>query len=371
MDDTEDDAWYPPNANGLNEGYGSSHHPKVPVRDSTYAEEEDDDDEEEEEEEENGVQEVGKDDDDGGGDDDSDDVEDEDDEYNGRIGDGDIQRHHKKRKLRSLLSSYEFAPRVPPPSMAAASASKPSFGGRNSLTDWTEHETFILLDAWGDRFLKGGRKSLRTEEWQEVAEKVSQESKIERTETQCRNRLDTLKKKYKKEKMKLGEIGSPSSKWVYFKKMDMLMSSSQQEAGLSCGVDSGEYIFMNPRVYLNRANGLDEMRDSPGNSESADGEEDDSNGIPLKRARNGGRERGDGTSFRLLADSIKKFSEIYQKIEDSKRQQMLELEKMRMDFHRELDLQKRQILERARAEIAKIHQVDDEENEISAENISG
>ncbi|KAH7547303.1 hypothetical protein FEM48_Zijuj01G0295400 [Ziziphus jujuba var. spinosa] len=286
-----------------------------------------------------------------------------------RVEDVDLERHPKKRKLKSLVSSYEFAPRLPAQSAAATSAPRQSFGGRNSLTDWTERETFVLLEAWGDRFLQRGKKSLRSEEWQEVAEKVSEVSKIERTDTQCRNRLDTLKKKYKKEKIKFVETNG-TSKWVYFKKMDMLMSSPQQQAGLSCGLDSGEYVFMNPRVYLNRANGSDEMRDSPGNSESAEGDDDDSDGLPPKK-RKYGRESEDGSSFRLLADSIRKFSDIYEKIENSKRQQMVELEKMRMEFHRELEMQKRQIMERAQAEIAKIRQGDDEENDVSADNASG
>lgn len=384
--DTEDDARYPPIPYGANQSYGSSSRQKVISGRNTsafthngnsrYVEENDVDeddeyveDEEDDDHEENGVQRLGYDDED-----------DDEDEY------GDTQRHPKKRKLKSLLSSYEFAPRVPAPSAAAPPpppppAPKPAFGGRNSVADWSEHETFILLDAWGDKFLQHGRKSLRSEEWQEVAEKVSQESKIDRTDSQCRNRLDTLKKKYKKEKAKFSECGSFISKWVYFKKMDTLMCSQPQQSGLSCGVDSGEYVFMNPRDYLNRANGLDEMRDSPANSESAEGEEEDeeeededeeedSEGLPPRKRKTGKKENG--ISFKLLADSIQKFSDIYEKIENSKRQQMLELEKMRMDFHRDLELQKRQILERAQAEIAKIRQGDDdEENDVSAENISG
>lgn len=405
MDDTDDDARYPPNPYGGNhqQGYGSSRRQKLPVRGVTYSrevgnqyvndeDETDVDDDEDEvefgEEEENNNQNNGivpyvekdVDDDD---DDEDDEVEDHDndDEYN-EDDDGnrvnynwkaddldDVERHPKKRKLKSLVSSYEFAPRVPTPVMATP-ALRPSSGGRNALTDWNEHETFVLLDAWGDRFLQRGRKSLRSEEWQEVAEKVSEVSKIERTDTQCRNRLDTLKKKYKKEKLRMAETGDTGSKWVYFKKMDMLMSSPQQQGGLSCGMDSGEYVFMNPRAYLNRANGVDEMRDSPGHSESTAGEEDDSDGLPPKK-RKIGRESDDRSSFRLLADSIHKFSEIYEKIENSKRQQMLELEKMRMDFHRDLEMQKRQIMERAQAEIAKIRQGLDDENNVSVENASG
>ncbi|CAH2080429.1 unnamed protein product [Thlaspi arvense] len=98
------------------------------------------------------------------------------------------------------------------------------------------------------------------------------------------------------------------------------------------------------------------MGSSLGNSESAERAENDSDGLPPKRSKMD-RDKDDGASFRLLADSIEKFSEIYEKIENNKRRQLLELEKMRINFHRELELQKRQILERARAEIAKLRQV--------------
>ncbi|KAF2301301.1 hypothetical protein GH714_022489 [Hevea brasiliensis] len=295
MDDTEDDARYPPNPYGVNhqQGYGSSNRQKLPVKNSPYSRtvgnqyvDDDEEDENEGEDEEelgeddgennqnNGIQYVGKevDDDDYDEDDEDADVDEEEDEednqknYSRRINDVDLERHPKMRKLKSIVSSYEFAPRVPAPPVTASSAPKPSFAGRNPLTDWTEHETFVLLDAWGDKFVQRGRKSLRSEEWQEVAEK---------------------------------------------------------QGGLSCGVDSGEYVFMSPKVYLNRANGLDEMRDSPGNSEAAD-----------EAADVGTRE-------------------------------------MRMDFHRDLEMQKRQIMERAQAEIAKIQQGDDDNNDISADNASG
>ncbi|XP_062089413.1 trihelix transcription factor ENAP1-like [Humulus lupulus] len=412
MDDTEDDARYPPNPYGGNhhQGYGSSHRQKLPVQSGPYSrpvgdqyvdeddEEEDEDDElgEEEDDNDNGQnngyppvdKNVGDDEDNDDDDveeehedeedDENDEAEDEDHDkrqgYGRKNDDEDLQRHPKKRKLISLVSSYEFAPRVPsaPPSAATASTARVSFGGRSSLTDWTERETFVLLDAWGERFLQRGKKSLRSEEWQEVAEKVSEVSKIDRTDTQCRNRLDTLKKKYKKEKANSSMGGT--SKWSYFKKMDLLLSTANQQPGLSCGMDSGEYVFMNPRVYLNCANGLDEMRDSPGNSESEGS--DDSDGLPPKKRRSGrDNDCDEGSSFGLLANTIHKFGEIYEKIEDSKRQQMAELEKMRMDFQRDLEVQRRQIIERAQAEIEKIQQGgdddDDEEIDDSAENASG
>lgn len=312
------------------------------------------------------------------GDDDDDDDTDEDDDDDDEATEDDEDednddgtRPRKKRKLKNLISNYEFAPRVPPPAPPTHQAAppRPSSGARNLGVDWTEHETFVLLDAWGQRFLQLGRKSLRSEEWQEVAEKISQETNIERTNTQCRNRLDTLKKKYKKEKMRLEGVRGAgiASKWPFYRKMDMMLDNpppQEQQASLSCGLDSGEYVFMDPKFYLNRANGLDEMRDSPGNSESwrDDGEEDDdSDGLPPNGKRSRGRSV-ECSSFKLLANSIQKFSEIYEKIEVNKRKQMVELENMRMDFHRQLETQRRQLLEKAQAEIAKIRRANDDDD---------
>ncbi|KAL5572689.1 hypothetical protein UlMin_022286 [Ulmus minor] len=351
MDDMEDDAKYSSKPYAFNP-YNPSNRRRIPIRDApftrpiTYRYEEKDEDELEELDEELHQEDH--------------EVEEEDEERNGydRNFDEDeyFERHPKKRKLKNLASRYEFAPRV-----------KSSFGDRSPMfeSDWSEHSMFVLLEVWGDRFLQLGRKSLRSEDWVEVAEKVSEVSRIEKTETQCRNMMDLLKRKYKKEKMKMEEMGLKSSKWGYFQKMDMLMASlPRQKYGLACGVDSGEFVFMNTRVYLDRSNRFDEMRDSPVESESSEDESENwrnFSGIPSRR---GGGNGDDGSSFRVLADSVQKFGKIYEKIESSKRQQMMELENMRMEFYKELEMQKKQILEKTQAEIAKIQEEDDEDTSV-------
>ena len=111
------------------------------------------------------------------------------------------------------------------------------------------------------------------------------------------------------------------------------------------------------------------MRDSPGESESDDDDEEEDIG----GGGGGGDEdeEEDKMSYRVLADSIQKFGKIYEKIENSKRQQMMELEKMRLDFNRELELHKKQILERAQSDIAKIQEVDEDDTDTSGgENLS-
>ncbi|GMH14256.1 hypothetical protein Nepgr_016097 [Nepenthes gracilis] len=307
MDEVEDDSCYPQYSYSVkNQPQSTENHCAI------EGEEDEDDGWGEEKDEENGIHGVGIV-DKGSFDDDEDDEPDD-----RTLGMG---RHLKKIKLRSLISSYEFVPRVP----ATAAFARSSFVGRNSLAEWTEHETFVLMEAWGDRLLQLGRKSLQSEEWKQVAEKVSRESKTRRTDTQCRNRLDTLKKKYKKEK---AGIISGSSKWVYFKKMDILMSSM---------------VSLKPSM----------------------GEEVDSDGLPPKRKS---KERK--TTFHLIVDSIQEFSEIYERIESNKREKMEELEKMRINFQEEMEMRRRKLMDKARAEIEKIRRGDDEEKEISAENLS-
>lgn len=256
------------------------------------------------------------------------------------------KRHPKKRKLESFVSNYAFAPRS---------------------DAWSEDESFVLLDVWGERYSDLGRRSLRGEDWVDVTEKVAEMSGRERTEAECRSQLDVLKNKYKKEMVKVG-VGNVS-KWVFFKKMDALLNlRTRGYGGLGCGLDSGEYVFMNPRVYLDRSNVVDEMRDSPGQSD----EDNEDEGVGDDNKDLSGDELIDGESARLLANSIQKFGEVYEKIEESKRRQMVELETMRQDFQRELELQKKQIVERAQAEIAKMREVDeddeDENTDTSVEN---
>ncbi|CAK7334918.1 unnamed protein product [Dovyalis caffra] len=260
-----------------------------------------------------------------------------------------FERYPKRQRRKNQVSNFEFAPRNP---LSYEDGDRDG----NSAVEWSEHEKFVLLEVWGDKFLQLGRNSLRSEDWVDVAEKLSETSKIERNEAQCRQMMDVLKRKYKKEKAR-----GNYSKWVYFNKMDMLMKQESGTVGgfsLACGVDSGEYVFMDTRVYLDRANMNDEMRDSPCESEE-EGEEEEEGG-------SGGHEGVKG--LRVLAESVQKFGEIYGKIESSKREQMMELERMRIEFQRDLELQKKQILERAQVEIAKIREEDDGEDEYNFED---
>lgn len=239
------------------------------------------------------------------------------------------------------------------------------FSHKDPADDWSETATLILLETWREKFLQSGKRSLRPEQWVEIAKRVSAGSKTFRTDAHCRNRFETLKKKYKREKSKQIR-GFGVSKWAYFRQMDSLVSPPHSHVGLQCGLDGGEYVFLNPRVYLAQSS-FDDLSDSPAEEDDDVDEEDG-------RAK---RFRGsdDEDCFRVLADSIKRFGEIYERIESNKRQGMLDLEKMRKEIDGDLEAQKSQILEQTKVALAKIWQgggnANNDDIDASVTNMSG
>uniref|UniRef100_A0A7N0TED7 Myb/SANT-like DNA-binding domain-containing protein n=1 Tax=Kalanchoe fedtschenkoi TaxID=63787 RepID=A0A7N0TED7_KALFE len=120
---------------------------------------------------------------------------------------GGLERNSKKRKMKSVMD-YEDGG-------SANGGGSRELGARNGIREWSEHETFLLLEAWGDRYLQLGRKSLRSDDWKELAEKVSEASEIDRSDVECRNKMDTLKKRYRKEKAKMEQNYTDSMKGAF------------------------------------------------------------------------------------------------------------------------------------------------------------
>ncbi|XP_062217099.1 trihelix transcription factor ENAP2-like [Phragmites australis] len=97
---------------------------------------------------------------------------------------------------------------------------------------WSEGETAALVDAWGSRYLELNRGSLRQPQWREVADAVnsrpgaSARRRPPRTDIQCKNRVDTLKKKYKAERARGG-----ASPWAFYGQLDLLVGPTVAGGG--------------------------------------------------------------------------------------------------------------------------------------------
>ncbi|KAL5579624.1 hypothetical protein UlMin_012066 [Ulmus minor] len=104
-------------------------------------------------------------------------------------------------------------------------------GGREDC--WSESATAVLIEAWGERYLELSRGNLKQKHWKEVADIVSSREdygKTPKTDIQCKNRIDTVKKKYKMEKAKMA-AGAGPSKWPFYDRLDHLIGPSAKISG--------------------------------------------------------------------------------------------------------------------------------------------
>lgn len=276
-------------------------------------------------------------------------------------------------------------------------------GGREDC--WSEGATSVLIDAWGERYMELSRGNLKQKHWKEVADIVSSRedyNKTPKTDIQCKNRIDTVKKKYKLEKAKLAAGGGPS-KWPFFQRLDHLIgptakiptpSSAAQKVpiGIPVGVRSVRQYqqhqqqkhhqqqtqqqkqkmqYRRSRVPSDSESSPSEHEDSPDSTDSFPPEtvkrpriqrELNSNPVirstgPIRGGKGGGNRGGRwGNSVRELTRAIMKFGEAYEQAETSKLQQVMEMEKQRMKFTKDLELQRMQFFMKTQLEISQLKQ---------------
>ncbi|XP_031278432.1 trihelix transcription factor ASIL2-like [Pistacia vera] len=261
-------------------------------------------------------------------------------------------------------------------------------GGREDC--WSEGATAVLIDAWGERYLELSRGNLKQKHWKEVADIVSSREdyrKTPKTDIQCKNRIDTVKKKYKLEKAKILS-GGGASKWVFFEKLDQLIGptakipvplatapavtppaagSSRVPMGIPVGLRTPMVAAVKNQhqIHLRKRSGSGSGMAAAVETESDESEEESRDSMdsfpPAKRIRvavdlgKGRKEKGGwGDSVRMLTQAILKFGEAYEQAESAKLQQVVEMEKQRMKFAKELELQRMQFFMKTQLEISQI-----------------
>lgn len=296
-------------------------------------------------------------------------------------------------------------------------------GGREDC--WSEGATAVLIEAWGERYLELSRGNLKQKHWKDVADIVGSREdymKTPKTDVQCKNRIDTVKKKYKTEKAKIAAGGGPS-KWRFYEKMDELIgptakmssgsgggsagnanvqSGSQRvPLGIPVGTRSGSVsqfrqqerfqVQQQPKPQFRKRPPVDSDEESEPEPEPS---ADSSDGLPpesykrpmVKREMNqmmmvnasaprsemmnrkmkeetavvnttndkNSNETNWGNSVRELTRAILKFGESYEQAENSKMQQLVEMEKQRMKFMKEMELQRMQFFMKTQLELSQL-----------------
>lgn len=258
---------------------------------------------------------------------------------------------------------------------------RPSYHTLPSREDcWSEGATSTLIDAWGDRYVDLNRGNLRQKHWQEVADAVNSRAgagkKPRRTDVQCKNRIDTIKKKYKLEKGKIAAApdGTLTSQWPFFSRLNDLIGpaaalkkpspplalplpyrktppSLPQAAAVRPSKDKRPALAVDDsffrRNYSAAAAAAAAVTADSGSSRSST----ESRRRVRDEEEAGG---GDGDGFHHLAQAIERFAEIYERVEDAKQRQLVELEKERMEFAKGLEFQRMQLFMDWQIQIEKV-----------------
>ncbi|XP_010264262.1 PREDICTED: trihelix transcription factor ASIL2-like [Nelumbo nucifera] len=232
---------------------------------------------------------------------------------------------------------------------------------------WSEGATSTLIDAWGERYIELNRGNLKQKHWQEVADVVTSRedyTKVPKTDIQCKNRIDTLKKKYK---IELAKIASGiSTKWSFFDRIDQLIGpSSRKNEDLDNHTPSGPTPKSSAAAAFRNFRSLRQpqvkQRESTNSGDSTDGLPPATNNVNGKRwrfkkepIRSGWGGKSESSSMKELSRAILKFGEVYEKVEKSKLEQVMEMEKQRMELTRELELQRLRFFMKTQIELSQL-----------------
>ncbi|KAL5720102.1 hypothetical protein ACHQM5_012802 [Ranunculus cassubicifolius] len=94
-------------------------------------------------------------------------------------------------------------------------------GDRLKRDEWSEGAVSSLLDAYESKWVLRNRAKLKGHDWEDVARHVSSRansSKSPKTQTQCKNKIESMKKRYRSE-----SATSDASSWPLFQRLDLLL----------------------------------------------------------------------------------------------------------------------------------------------------
>ncbi|CAN1229967.1 Trihelix transcription factor ENAP2 [Linum grandiflorum] len=231
---------------------------------------------------------------------------------------------------------------------------------------WSEEATATLVDAWGNRYLELNRGNLRQKDWKDVADVVNSihglTKKTYRTDVQCKNRIDTIKKKYKVEKIRVGAAaangGSGASSWRFFDRMDSLIGSNfsdskkpQKKQRSRTGADLMTLPRKRPAAVAEEGfyrRNYSAVAAAAAAAESSDEEEEEEEEEEVEL------EDEEGEGVRRLAKAIERFGEVYERVESEKLRQTVDLEKQRMKFAKDLEMERMKIFTETQIQLEKM-----------------
>jgi len=256
--------------------------------------------------------------------------------------------------------------------------------------NWNSEEIKALVDVWGDAYMKIKRGNLTNKHWSDITQQINSQLNTNRSEKQVRNKVDTIKKRYKREKGKRSRTGEVKSTWEYFDRVDLLLGCTLKNAatpqlGLSGGADlklGSEILNLkerqtpavapaapNPNVAVKVSSehgSLDGSMDSGNKSASEERSSSPPIGfdtfatprtqdcsipggyIPKEEGRMKGKKKRlkSSSQFNSVAESIQLFGDALFKIEQMKLELGRDLEERRLQMAKDMENRRLELAER-------------------------
>lgn len=90
--------------------------------------------------------------------------------------------------------------------------------------EWSEGAVSSLLEAYENKWVLRNRAKLKGHDWEDVARHVSSRAgctKSPKTQTQCKNKIESMKKRYRSE-----SSTADASSWPLYPRLDLLLRGS-------------------------------------------------------------------------------------------------------------------------------------------------
>uniref|UniRef100_A0A1D1XDN9 Uncharacterized protein At4g22160 n=1 Tax=Anthurium amnicola TaxID=1678845 RepID=A0A1D1XDN9_9ARAE len=257
---------------------------------------------------------------------------------------------------------------------------------RSRRDEWSEGGVVSLLEVYESKWLLRNRAKLKWSDWEDIAHQVSVRcsgTKAMKTPNQCKNKIESMKKRYRAESATAQQPNSCSS-WQFYSRMDGLLKGTtscyaqpkaenentdvkpvpkvvvdlELEGNLQdSNQDDGSNTLPNNVVANNGNNGNNENKESRGldsdlstpRSKAADAREATGKcGNSFKRRKGLGSEVAE--SIRLLAHSILKIEQVRMEMYKDSERMRVEAEIKRA----EMELKRTEIIASTQLQIAKL-----------------
>ncbi|KAG0463149.1 hypothetical protein HPP92_021625 [Vanilla planifolia] len=246
--------------------------------------------------------------------------------------------------------------------------------------EWSEGGVLLLLEVYESKWHLRNRAKLKGSDWEDIARQVSVRcsgTKVQKTPNQCKNKIESMKKRYRSEAAAAADHPNTSSTWQFFPRMDCLLKGSEcltsrkaaNNHTSKCNVINLPVPMKAEEVHVdveaensddsNRGDGSNSSAEKDNHHHQKDGPRIDTDvSAPrcecLGDCKNSKRKKGFGKevaeSIRLLAHSILK-------IEQGRMEMLKDSERLRAELEikkGEMELKRTEIIANSQLQIAKI-----------------